>query len=233
MAGLRYAKGEAAIYMDADLQDPPEVIPALLEKWKEGADVVHTVRTARKEESIFKTWLTKAAYKIINLISDIEIPEDAGDFKLLSRRAIDEIIRLDECDPYLRGLACWIGFKQTKVFYERAPRFAGRSHCPLFRSAGPAKMFICGVTFISELPLYMALALSLFVFALAAIYITWAVMARSQGMILTELSAVVVAMLLLGSAILFTIGILGIYIGRIYRETRNRPSYIIESKIGV
>jgi dolichol-phosphate mannosyltransferase len=233
MAGLRHAKGDPVIYMDADLQDPPELIPKLLEKWHEGADVVHTTRTKRKGESALKMLLTKQAYKIINLVSDIDIPGNTGDFKLLSRRAVSEILKLNEYDPFLRGLSLWVGFNQSQVFYEREPRFGGDGHYSLLRSANPAREFIRGLTSFSSLPLYFALVLGFLVSFGAFVYLLYIVFTRIfLGMHLPGWPAIMVTMLFLGGTILFTIGVLGIYVGRIHKEIRNRPQYIIESKTG-
>jgi glycosyltransferase involved in cell wall biosynthesis len=234
MAGLRHSKGDAVIYMDADLQDPPELIPALLEKFKNGADIVHTVRTKRKGENAFRMWLTKQAYKIINCIADIDIPENAGDFKLLSRRAVEQIVRLNEYDPFMRGLVRWVGFKQAEVFYERQARFAGQTHFPLLRSLGAIKEFIRGLISFSELPLYFALIVGFLVSAGAFVYLIGIIITRIfWGMHLPGWPAIMVTMLFLGGTILFTIGILGLYIGKIHLEIKNRPHYIIESKIGI
>ena len=144
-AGMSAASGDAIIIMDADLQDPPEVIPQLIEKWRAGADVVHTVRTHRRGESAAKMMLTRLAYRIIHMGSSIELPVDAGDFKLLSRAALNHLLALQESDPYLRGLVVWIGFQQAFVPYEREARHAGRTHFPFF-SRNPWKTFAIGLT---------------------------------------------------------------------------------------
>jgi glycosyltransferase involved in cell wall biosynthesis len=234
MAGLRHSKGDAVIYMDTDLQDPPELIPVLLEKFKNGADVVNTIRTKRKGENAFKMWLTKQAYKIINCIADIDIPENAGDFKLLSRRAVNQVVRLNEYDPFMRGLVRWVGFKQAEVFYERQARFAGQTHFSLLRSLNPIKEFIRGLISFSELPLYFALIVGFLVSAGAFVYLIGIIITRVfLGMHLPGWPAIMVTMLFLGGTILFTIGILGLYIGKIHLEIKNRPHYIIESKIGI
>lgn len=234
MAGLKHAKGDAVLYMDADLQDPPELIPKLLEQLNNGADVVHTTRTRRKGEIAFKMWLTNQAYKIINFVADINIPQNTGDFKLLSRRAVDKIIRLNENDPFMRGLMRWVGFKQVQVYYEREVRFAGKTHFSLFRSLNPAREFIRGLTSFSELPLYFALIVGFLVSAGACIYLLEIVVTRIfWGMHRSGWPAIMATMLFLGGTILFTIGILGMYIGRIYQNVQHRPPYIIESKIGI
>lgn len=232
MAGLRYAKGDAAIYMDADLQDPPEVIPRLVEKWQNNVDVVHTIRIKRKGETAAKLWLTKCAYVVIHLLSDFELPRNAGDFKLLSRRALDEVIKLREYDPYMRGLVPWIGFKQEQVFYERDPRLLGRTHFLLWKSLGPIKEFLRGVTSFSVLPLWFALIVGLLTSFGAFLYLSGIVVTKLMGMHLPGWPAVMVTLLFLGGTTLFSIGIVGLYVGRIYQDVKGRPLYIIESKIG-
>jgi len=233
LAGMKHAKGDAVIYMDTDLQDSPELIPTLLQKWKEGAEVVNTTRTKRKGENVLRMWLTKKAYRIINFMSDIDLPENTGDFKLLSRRAIDEVLKLKEHDPFMRGLSRWIGFKQVQVFYEREPRFAGETHFSLWRSINPAKEFIRGLTSFSSLPLYFALFMGFIVSFGAFVYLVYIIITRFfLGIHLPGWPAIMATMLFLGGTILFTIGVLGIYIGRIHHDVKNRPNYIIESTIG-
>ena len=174
LAGMAAASGDAIVYLDADLQDPPEVIPALLERWRSGADVVHTVRTKRHGDNRLKMWATRIAYRIIQGGSSIELPIDAGDFKLLSRNAIDHLLRLRESDPYLRGLVVWLGFNQAIVPYERSARHAGRTHFPFF-SRNPWKTFVLGMTSFSFLPIYLCGALALLGLAAAAVLTTGAV----------------------------------------------------------
>jgi glycosyltransferase involved in cell wall biosynthesis len=234
MAGLRHAKGDAVVYMDADLQDPPELIPLLVEKWRAGADVVHTTRTKRHGENPLKMWLTRVAYKIINAVSDIDVPVETGDFKLLSRQAVNEVLKLHEYDPFMRGLVRWVGFDQVQVYYERQQRFAGKTKFSLFKSLNPTREFIRGLTSFSELPLYFALILGFIVSAGAFVYLLGIIITRIfLGMHRPGWPAIMVTMLFLGGTILFTIGILGIYIGRIHQDIKNRPPYIIASKIGI
>ena len=234
MAGLRHTKGDAVVYMDTDLQDPPELIPALLEKFKEGADVVNTTRTKRRGEKAFKLWLTKQAYRVINSVSDIDIPQNTGDFKLLSRRAVSQLIQLNEYDPFMRGLVRWIGFKQAQIFYERDVRFAGETKFSLLRSMNPIKELIRGLVSFSELPLYFALVLGFFVSVVAFVYLLEIIFTRVfLGIHNPGWPAIMVTMLFLGGTILFTIGVLGLYVGKIHREIKKRPPYIIETKIGI
>ena len=235
LAGFGKARGDAVVYMDTDLQDPPELIPQMIRQWREGADIVHTTRTVRKGENAFKMWLTRQAYKAINGLSDITILQNTGDFKLISRRALDEILKLSEFDPYLRGLVAWVGFKQAQVFYERDARFAGETKYSLWRSLNPYKEFLRGITTFSTIPLYFALFLGILVSALsfvlfAVMVLTALVSASCSGQFWTQIQPGIT--LLLGGIILLTVGILGIYVGRIHREAIDRPRYIISEFIG-
>jgi len=233
LAGLHHAKGDAVVYMDSDLQDPPELIPTLLEKLGGGVEVVHTVRTGRKGENRFKLWITRQAYRIIDFFADIDIPRDAGDFKLLSRRAVQEVLRLREYDPFMRGLVSWIGFRQAWVLYEREPRFSGKTHFSLLGSLNPFREFVRGLTSFSELPLYFGLVAGLFTWLVAlASFVGMAIaMFTGRGGDQKLWGAVGIAFLLSGS-VLFAIGILGLYVGRIHYDTKQRPRFIIESEIG-
>ena len=219
LAGMSAAAGDAVVYMDADLQDPPEVIPSLVAQWRRGADVVHTVRTRRKGESPLKMMATRIAYRIIQLGSAIELPVDAGDFKLLSRAAVDHLLQVRESDPYLRGLVVWLGFNQVFVPYERDARHAGSTHFP-FLSKNPWKTFIIGMTSFSFLPVYLC-------FALAA--------AGLAGSVLLFLFArpLVALITFFWATTLAAIGGVSVYLIRIYKDVRGRPPYIVKSTIGL
>ncbi len=241
LVGLKYASGDAVVYMDTDLQDPPEAIPGLIEKWREGADVVHTVRTSRKGESVIKLALTKAAYGLIGLVSDIPLIVDAGDFKLLSRRVVDELLRLPEKDPYLRGLVSWVGFKQVSVPYERQERSAGRTHFPLFRNVfrdlcalhGPVGTLVRGLTSFSIAPLVVflltGLVLSLGGFCALVVLI---VLRLCTEIGLPSWSITVLAVLILSGVQLLGVGVLGLYLARVYNEVRGRPRHIVAGTYG-
>jgi dolichol-phosphate mannosyltransferase len=218
MAGMRVSRGDAVVYMDADLQDPPEVIPTLIARWREGADVVHTVRTRRHGENALKMAATRLAYRLIHLGSSIRLPVDAGDFKLLSRPAIDHLLRLRESDPYLRGLVVWIGFTQVTIPYERESRHAGRTHFPFF-SRNPWKTFTMGMTSFSFMPIYAC-------FALAALGLV-----AAFGLVLAG-STLLAAVTFFWATTVAAIAVVGTYIIRIYKDVRGRPPYIIESVIG-
>ena len=234
LAGLEHARGDAIVYMDSDLQDPPEVIPELISRWESGAEVVHTTRTKRHGESWSKMFLTRIAYRVINLFSRVEILENSGDFKLLSRRAVGEVLRLREYDPFMRGLVAWVGFRQDRIHYERQARFEGLTKFPLLGSLAPAKEFVRGITSFSSAPLYLALFLGISVSSGAFVYLSYIVFTRLVfGMHEPGWPAIMVTLLFLGGTILFTIGIQGIYIGKLYGEIKGRPRYIIDSTVGL
>lgn len=231
MAGLAAAKGDAVVYMDSDLQDPPELIIQMVAKWQGGAAVVHTVRTKRHGETRLKMWLTSWAYRTINMFSDIDLIENAGDFKLLSRQAVNEILRLEEHDPYMRGLSIWIGFQQAFVPYERDPRHSGVTKFGLFCSLNPYKEFIRGLTSFSAAPLYFALFVGFLVSIVSFGMLAFVVVTKLRGLNLPGWSALMVTNLFLGGVILLTIGILGIYVGKIYDLVKRRPRYIVKNRI--
>ena len=232
MAGLHYALGDAVIYMDTDLQDPPELIPQMVEKWQQGADVVNMMRIKRLGESPLKMWVTKQAYKTINFISDIDLPENVGDFKLLSRRVVDELVKLNEYDPYMRGLVRWVGFKQEVIEYVQQARFSGATHFSIY-GTGPIKEFMRGITGFSAAPLYLAMLFGVLISFMSFLLIIYVLYCKYVGTSVPGWAGPMVAILFLGGIILITNGLLGLYIGRIYNQVKNRPHFIIESKVGI
>ncbi|MBI3262609.1 MAG: glycosyltransferase family 2 protein [Acidobacteria bacterium] len=235
LAGMAAASGDAVVYMDADLQDPPEIIPQLLERWRGGADVVHTVRTRRHGESGLKIALTRLAYRAINYGSTIELPIDAGDFKLLSRAAVGRLLTLGESDPYLRGLAVWIASNQAFVPYERAARHAGRTHFPFF-SRNPWKTFAMGLTSFSslpKLPIYACVILSALGFAAAAVLLVAAPVLAAAGSTAVVPAVFGGAVLVFWSTIVGAVGASGLFVIRIYKDVRRRPRYFVESTVGL
>jgi glycosyltransferase involved in cell wall biosynthesis len=218
IAGMATSRGDAVVYMDADLQDPPEVIPRLLERWRQGADVVHTVRTHRRGENPLKMAATRLAYRLIQFGSSIELPVDAGDFKLLSRAAVEHLLRLRESDPYLRGLVVWLGFNQVCIPYERDSRHAGRTHFPFF-SRNPWKTFTTGLTSFSFMPIYVC-------FAVAASGLVAALLMAVAG------APFMAALTFFWATTIGAIAVMGTYLIRVYKDVRGRPPYIIESVIG-
>ncbi|MAF96530.1 MAG: glycosyltransferase [Rhodospirillaceae bacterium] len=228
LAGMARASGEAVINMDSDLQDPPEVIAEMLAKWREGADSVYTVRTFREGETTFRKTVTRAAYRVIHAVSDLSLPVEAGDFRLLSRRAIEEILRLGESQPYLRGLMSWVGFKQVPVYYQRAARSAGETHYPGTFSWGALENFMTGFTSFSMAPIYGVLVVGIFAFAMSAL----GLLAMLFGLPLPDGAGMVLYLLLLWGGLMGGVGVVGVYISRIYSDVRGRPSYIIRDTIG-
>ncbi len=232
-AGIAFSSGDAVITLDADLQDPPEKIPDLLNKWREGADVVHTVRLLRKGEPPLKVWLTKAMYRAISAVSNIELPDNAGNFKLFSRRVANVVLTLKEKDPYLRGLVAWAGFRQERLYYEREERYAGKTHFPLFLSTGPIKELFSGITSFSIAPLFFLLLLGGGLAAGSFLgLIVWIYM-KIKGYDVTVSVLTLLIVIFLAGIQLSGFGIVGLYIGRIWNEVSRRPNYIVESVINL
>ena len=227
LAGFREAKGDAIVYMDTDLQDPPEVIPQLIMEYEAGAEIVHTVRTKRHGESPFKMLVTKIAYKIINYLSEIPLPTEAGDFKLISRTALKKILLQNEFRPYIRGLSVWVGYKQGFVNYERDPRAEGESKFPLF-SKGPITEFISGITSYSLKPLYLGVVLGFFSLIFSILLILFALYSKFTDIAVPGSTGVIITISFFSGVLLFTMGIIGIYLARIFEQTKGRDQYVIQ-----
>ncbi len=227
LAGFRDAKGDAIVYLHTDLQDPPELIPELIKRHEEGFDIVHTVRTKRHGESKFRMLVTKIAYHIINILSDINLPIEAGDYKLISRKALDKILKQKEFRPYVRGLSVWVGFKQTFCKYERQARSAGESKMPLL-SAGPAGDFINGVTSYSLKPLYIGIYLGFVSLLISILLIIYALCLKINGLAVPGSTSIIIAISFFSGMLLFTLGVIGIYLARIFEQTKGRDQYVIK-----
>ncbi|HBF34021.1 TPA: glycosyltransferase [Candidatus Sumerlaeota bacterium] len=230
-AGMDYATGDAVVVMDSDLQDPPEVIPAMAAKWQEGYKVIYGVRTKRKGETFFKRWTATAYYRILRKLSDIEIPLDAGDFRLMDRAAVDVAKRLREHGRYMRGLSIWTGFKQYGLSYERDARYAGETKYPLSKMVAFA---LNGIFNFSEKPLYLAGYCGFFITAISVLLMAWVVI---QKLIHPEATiqgwnSLILAIAFFGGIQLLSIGLLGQYIGRIYVEVKRRPLYVVDGQYG-
>jgi glycosyltransferase involved in cell wall biosynthesis len=224
-AGLDYARGEAVVIMDADLQDPPEIIPELVAKWREGFEVVHAVRTEREGETAFKRVTASLFYRLINRITDVQIPLDAGDFRLLDRKAVDTLKGMRERHRFPRGMAAWIGFRQTTVPYRRAARFAGETKYPLRKML---RLALTAITGFSYFPLQIATYLGFICAGLSAIAIPVVVVLRLAGkQAFLGQASTLIAVLFLGGVQLICLGILGEYIGRLYDEVKGRPLYVV------
>jgi dolichol-phosphate mannosyltransferase len=228
IAGFAHARGDAVVYMDSDLQDPPEIVREMYQRFLAGADVVHATRTRREGETALKMYATRRAYRLINYFSDIHLPENTGDFKLLSAKVVREILQLKEYDPYMRGLSVWVGYRQDFVLYERDRRFKGETKFPLF-SRGPAMEFIRGLTAYSAAPLYFSFVFGLAVSLFAVVLILYAVITKYLGIAAPGASGVLIALAFFAGVILMTNGLIGVYLARIYYEVKRRPRYIISS----
>ena len=234
IAGMHYSSGDAVIYMDADLQDPPEIIPKLLEVWLNDSniDVIHTVRQSRQGESAIKLFITRIGYFILNKLSSVDLPIEAGDFKLLSRRAVNHLLQLREYNPFMRGLVCWIGFKQGYVHYHREARHAGKTKFHVFSRDVINNFLGSALISFSSVPLKIASHLGLL-----AILVDFAVMGHAfsekiQGRAIPGWTALMIVVLFLGGVQLFCAGIMGLYIHSIHEQSKNRPNYIVERTYG-
>lgn len=234
MAGMEYSSGDIVVYMDADLQDPPEVIPEMIKAWRENSsiDIVHTVRLLRAGESAIKLWITRVGYLILRKVSSITLQVEAGDFKLLSRRAVDQLIKLKEKKPFMRGLASWIGFNSANVYYNREPRFAGKTKFKVISFSVLGNFFESALISFSSIPLQISSFAGFLVSIGALIYLIYIVIEKFLGHNLPGWSAIMVTMLFLGGVQLLSLGIIGLYLSSIYLETKGRPNYIIKSTFG-
>jgi dolichol-phosphate mannosyltransferase len=224
-AGMDHAKGDAVIIIDADLQDPPELIPQLVKKWRQGYDIVDAQRKRRLGETIFKTWSAALFYRLLQKLSNVRIPVDVGDYRLLSRNVVTELNRLRESHRYVRGLVAWLGFSRTAVEYVRDKRYAGKTKYPLVKML---RFSIDGITAFSIVPLRIATYLGFTIAALSFLYIPYAFYVKFVARTtVTGWTTVIVAIFFLGGIQLFCMGILGEYIGIIHEESKKRPLYII------
>lgn len=231
-AGLEHARGDAVILADADLQDPPEKIPEMIAKWREGYDVVYGVRAQRAGETWFKKLTAKIFYRMIHRITSVDIPLDTGDFRLMDRRVVNSILRMPERNRFLRGMVPWVGFKQTGILYERQARYAGESKFKSIRQMLP--FALDAITSFSYFPLQMATYLGFFIAAISLIAILVVIILRLFGQHdeLTGQATTLVAVLFLGGVQLISLGIIGEYLGRIYDEVKQRPLYLVDKKWG-
>ena len=230
--GLKYATGDAVVIMDADMQDPPETICKMIKLWEDGNDVVYAKRMARKGETKFKLFTAKMFYKILNGLSDVEIPKDTGDFRLADRKVIDVINNLPEHNKFLRGLFAWVGFKQYELEYRRDERFAGETKYSLNKMI---KLASDGIISFSKKPLKLVGILGEISILISALILIYALL--SYKFKLNQLTpgwtSIMVTITFLGGMQLLSIGAISEYIGRIYDESKGRPEYIIRKKINI
>jgi dolichol-phosphate mannosyltransferase len=229
-AGADFAQGDAVIVMDADLQDPPEVVQRMIDHWRQGYEVVYAVRASRRGETKFKLWTASLFYRLLQRITDINIPLDAGDFRLMDRRVVIAMRSLREQHRFMRGLSSWVGFRQIGIEYERAERYAGETKYPL---AKMVRLATSAITGFSHVPLQLAtyVGFGLASISLIAILITIALRLSGSNFFLGQ-ATTLVSVLFLGGVQLIFLGIIGEYLGRIYDEVKHRPLYIVSRAYG-
>jgi glycosyltransferase involved in cell wall biosynthesis len=231
-AGLEHASGDAVVLIDADLQDPPEVIREMVQRWRDGFHVAYGTRTERSGETGFKIWTAKLFYRLINRLSETKMPLDTGDFRLMDRKVVDALLAMPERDRFLRGMVSWVGFRQVAVPYERAPRLAGTSKYPLFKMIRFATDAVLSFSFI---PLRLATWLGFFTILMAFAGIIYAVLLRlytDERHWVRGWTSTFTAILFIGGVQLISLGIIGEYLGRIYSEVKKRPLYIVQEQLG-
>ncbi len=230
-AGLEHSSGDAVAIIDADLQDPPEVFLDFLAKWLDGYDVVYGARTDRDGETHFKLWTAKLFYRLIRKLSDTRIPLDTGDFRLMDRRVVDALLSMPERDRFVRGMVSWLGFSQVAVAYRRAPRAAGVTKFSLLKMI---RFALDGIFSFSILPLRLATWTGFAASGLAVFGIIIVLLERLFGVIglVKGWSSAMIAELFIGGVQLICLGIIGEYVGRIYGESKRRPLYIVQERIG-
>lgn len=231
-AGLKYATGDAIVIIDADLQDPPELIPQMIQLWEQGNEIIYAKRKKRNGESPFKLLSAKMFYQILNALSDVEIPKDTGDFRLVDRKVVDTINQMPEHNKFLRGLFSWVGYKQIPFEYERQERFAGETKYPLKKML---KLASDGIISFSTKPLKMLGGLGIISIIISICILIYALI--SYAFKLNDLSAgwtsIMVTVTFFAGVQLVSLWIMSEYIGRIYDETKQRPQYIIDKKINI
>ncbi len=230
-AGLNFVRGQAIVILDADLQDPPELIPALVEKWQQGYQVVYAQRTKRRRESWFKRLPAYVFYRLMRRLADVDIPVDTGDFCLMDRQVVDVLNTMPERNRYIRGLRSWVGLQQTSVYFEREPRFAGEVKYTFRKSLSLA---VNSLVSFSKLPLrlstYVGLVAAVAAVLMAVLVLYWRIVAPTSP--LTGFASIMIAIFFLGAVQLVSIGILGEYVGRIYEEVKGRPLYVLSEVAG-
>ena len=229
-AGLDHARGDAVVMLDSDLQDPPELIPKMIESWRGGSDVVYAVRTSRSGETRMKLATARWFYRLFSKLVQMEYEPDAGDFRLLDRRALDALGALRERNRFLRGMTVWVGFTQTAIPYEREARFAGET-----KNSWPSmiRFSLDAISSFSHAPLQAATALGFIVSLIAFLAIPVAIVIKATGGFVPGITSVLLVVLLLGGIQLITVGIIGEYVGRVYDEVKRRPLYVVQERLNM
>jgi polyisoprenyl-phosphate glycosyltransferase len=226
-AALEHASGDVVVMLDGDLQDPPEVIPEMLDRWREGVDVVYAVRSRREGETAFKRTTASWFYRLFRWVADLDLPPDTGDFRLMDRRPLDAMLAMPERNRFLRGMSVWVGFTQTAVTFEREARTAGRTKYTLRKMV---RFSFDAIASFSHRPLQFATLLGFACSAFAFVAIPLTVIARYTNIYERGVPSVIVIILLLGGIQLICVGIIGEYVGRIYDEVKRRPLYVVREK---
>ncbi len=229
-AGLDHARGDAVVMLDADLQDPPELIPRMLDDWRAGCDVVYAVREQREGESRFKLATARWFYSLFDRLAQVELQHNSGDFRLLDRRALDALLSMRERNRFLRGMTVWVGYRQAAVPYSRDRRFAGKTKYTIPKML---RFSLDAISSFSHRPLQLATLLGFVISTLAFIAIPVVIVLRVLGSYLPGFSSLTIAVLLLGGIQLIAIGIIGEYVGRIYDEVKGRPLYLVHSRVNI
>jgi dolichol-phosphate mannosyltransferase len=228
--GMERAAGQAVVVMDADLQDPPEVVLDMIAKWKEGYEIVYAERLSREGESRFKRVTADLFYRLLGKLSDVEIPRNVGDFRLVDRKALDSFLAMPERDRFVRGMFAWIGFRQAVVPFHRPPRAAGETKYSLTQMI---RLAANGVVSFSDAPLRVALWAGLAISTLAIFYGIWVIALWAMHANLAQgWSSIIVVVTFLGGANMLMTGVMGVYVGRIYAEVKRRPLYIVDKAVG-
>jgi dolichol-phosphate mannosyltransferase len=229
-AGLDHARGDAVVMLDADLQDPPELIPMMLDHWRAGCDVIYAVREQREGESRFKLATARWFYSLFDRLAQVELQHNSGDFRLLDRRALDALLSMRERNRFLRGMTVWVGYRQAAVPYVRDRRFAGKTKYTIPKML---RFSLDAISSFSHRPLQLATLLGFLISTLAFIAIPIVIVLRILGSYLPGFSSLTIAVLLLGGIQLIAIGIIGEYVGRIYDEVKGRPLYLVRSRVNI
>jgi glycosyltransferase involved in cell wall biosynthesis len=229
-AGLDHARGDAVVMLDADLQDPPEVIITMLDHWRAGCDVVYAVREQREGESRFKLATARWFYKLFDKLAQVELQHNSGDFRLLDREALNALLAMRERNRFLRGMTVWVGYRQAAVPYHRDPRYAGETKYTVSKML---RFSLDAISSFSHRPLQLATLLGFVISTLAFIAIPVVIALRISGSYLPGFGSITIAVLLLGGIQLIAIGIIGEYVGRIYDEVKGRPLYLVRSRLNI
>lgn len=230
-AGVFEAKGDAVIVMDADLQDPPDLIGPMIDRWRAGVDVVYAVRTERHGETWFKRASAAAYYRLLRWLSDTDIPPDAGDFRLMSRPVVEALRSMPERDRYMRGMVSWVGFTQEPITFERSERFAGKTKYSLGRMV---RLGLAGVVGFSDKPLYLAVTWGFVILGLSVLGLLYilASIVFGWGDVVRGWTSMVIAVMFFSAVQLIFLGVIGLYISRIFVESKGRPLYLIRERRG-